>query len=227
MPAFLYQEFRRGPKAYERVGSPVWKVRFAPVETGRYSYQVVARNRGTQAASPAASFLCTPRRARGTIRISKANPLACEFENGEPYFPSGINLFTFTRLGQPIPNDRLDLCERWMSRLAEHEGNFVRLRMDSWWLAIEMTPDPAAGYLGLGLYHQRTCWDVYRIYDLAARLGIYVMHAPLLNIVRRLTHTRTTTSLAWALVVAIVAIAVSLAASWAMARVRVLRPLVR
>ena len=176
MPAFIYQEFRRGPKGYERVGSPVWKVRFAPVEAGRYSYRVVASNRGTEAASPAASFVCTPRKSRGYIRISKANPLTCEFGNGEPYFPSGINLFTFARLGQPIPSDRLDLCERWMSRLAEHEGNFVRLRMDSWWLAIEMTPDPAAGYLGLGFYHQRTCWDVDRIYDLAARLGIYVMH---------------------------------------------------
>jgi len=176
MPAFLYQEFRRGEAGVERAGSPVWKVRFAPVEPGRYTYRIVAKNRGKEAASPEGSVTCTPRKTRGMLRVCKANGRHYQFDSGEPYFPSGINLFVATRLGSPIPADRLDLCERWMTRLAAHEGNFVRLRMDSWWLAIEMTPDDAAGYLGLGTYHQQSCWEVDRIYDMAQRLGIYVMH---------------------------------------------------
>ena len=176
VPAFFYQEFRRTAKDFERVGAPLWKVRFAPTEIGIHGYRVVATNRGATAASPRATFECTPRKGRGYVRISKANPLSYQFDGGEPYFPSGINLFVWSRLGEPLPTDRLDLCERWMSRLAEHEGNFVRLRMDSWWLAIEMTPDEAAGYLGLGYYHQRACWEIDRIYGLAAKLGIHVMH---------------------------------------------------
>ena len=176
MPAFLYQEFRRGAAGIKRTGAPVWKVRFAPLEVGDYTYRVTAENRGERAASAKGSFTCTGREARGYVRVSKANPLYYEFDSGEPYFPSGINLFFGTHLGRPLPEDRLEWCERWMSRLADHEGNFVRLRMDSWWIAIEMTPDDEIGYLGLGYYHQRSCWEIDRLYDVAAARGIYVMH---------------------------------------------------
>ena len=176
MPAFLYQEFAHDEKGIERSGAPVWKVRFAPHEPGRYSYQVRANNQGQTLTSPAGTFECTPRQANGYVRISKTNPLYCQYENGEPYVPSGINLFVSTRLGTPVPADRLQQCETWMGRLADAEGNFARLRMDSWWLAIEMSPDEPTGYLGLGYYHQPTCWEIDRIYDQATARGIFVMH---------------------------------------------------
>lgn len=176
MPAFAYQEFRRKESGIRSEGGLVWKVRFAPREVGDYAYRVVAKNRGEHVAGPQGSFTCTRGSARGYIRVSKANPLHYEFDNHEPYFPSGINLFFGTHLARPLPSDRLDWCERWVSRLADHEGNFARLRMDSWWLAIEMTPDEALGYLGLGYYHQRTCWEVDRLYDSAGKRGVYIMH---------------------------------------------------
>ena len=176
MPAFFYQDFRRTEDGIQPVRTFAWQVRFAPVEVGRHTFRIVAANRGQRDTGAEGHFTCRQRQARGHVRVSKANPLALEFGNGEPYFPSGINLFVSTRLGSPIPANRLDQCERWMGRLAEHGGNFVRLRMDSWWLAIEMTPDDSTGYLGLGYYHQQTCWEVDRIYDLAAKRGLYVMH---------------------------------------------------
>jgi len=176
MPAFFCQDFTRGEDGIRRLSTPVWKVRFAPVEVGRHTYRVMAKNKGRQVASGEGSFTCTARKHPGYIRVGKANPLYCEFENGEPYFPSGINVFVGTRLGSGIPTDRLDQCERWMDALADHDGNFIRLRMDSWWNAIEMTPDEACGYFGLGYYHQQTCWEIDRIYDKAAERGIYVMH---------------------------------------------------
>jgi len=82
--------------------------------------------------------------------------------------PCGINLFARTSLGKPVPPDRLEQCRRQMNRLADARGNFVRLRMDGWFLAIEESPDPAVGYQGLGYYHQRTCWEIDRLYDTAA-----------------------------------------------------------
>ncbi len=176
VPAFFFQDFVRTKDGIVRIGKPAWKVRFAPVEVGRYRYRIIAKNQGRRVATAEESFTCTPREHRGYIRVSHSNPLYFEFDNGEPYFPSGINVFVTTKLGSGIPPDRLDRCERWMDALADHGGNFIRLRMDSWWMPIEMTPDEACGYFGLGYYHQQSCWEIDRIYDKASARGIYIMH---------------------------------------------------
>ena len=175
-PAFFYQDCELREDGVQRVGASVWKVRFTPTEAGRYTYRVTAQNRGESAASPIGNFQCTPAVSPGFVRTSKNSPLYLEFQNGGSYIPSGLNLFYSTRLDEPISPDRLTYCQRCMNRLADQQGNFVRLRMDSWWLAIEMTPDKETGYLGLGYYHQPSCWELDRIYDLAAERGIYVMH---------------------------------------------------
>jgi len=57
-------------------------------------------------------------------------------------------------------------------------------------------------------------------------LGIYLIHAPVLNIVRRLTGTRESTDLLWALIISVIALGISLAASWLLARSTRLAPLV-
>ena len=176
VPAFFYQDCALNEKSVKRMEQPVWKVRFTPTEPGRYSYRVTARNQGRSVSSPSGSFQCTPASSRGFVHSGSKNPLYLEFEDGSPYVPRGVNLFYSTRLGESITAERLAYCKQTMNRLADQQGNFIRLRMDSWWLAIEMTPDEQAGYLGLGYYHQPTCWEIDRLYDLAAERGLYVMH---------------------------------------------------
>jgi len=175
-PAYFQQDFVQTAAGVARREGASWRVRFTPTFPGRHTYRIQARNRDQEKTGLDGSFECTPRQSRGFVRVSKSNPLYCEFENGEPYVPSGINVFYMTRLGREIPEERLGKCLGWMSKLADNGGNFVRLRMDSWWLAAEMTPDVATGYLGLGYYHQRTCWEIDRIYELAARRDLQVMH---------------------------------------------------
>jgi len=58
-------------------------------------------------------------------------------------------------------------------------------------------------------------------------LGIYVIHAPVLNIVRYVTHTRDSASFVWALALCLIGIAVALGASYVISLARPLRPLVR
>lgn len=58
-------------------------------------------------------------------------------------------------------------------------------------------------------------------------LGVYVIHAPILNIVRYATHTRDATSFVWALVLSVVGTLVALALSYVISLVRPLRPLVQ
>ena len=177
MPGFFYQPFERKPDAAPQpAGKAVWKVRFAPTEPGRNTYRVVARCGEAERTSESLTFRCTRRAHPGHIRVSKSNAHYCEFAGGKPYFPIGINLFTWARLGAPYPVDRLDRCEHMMNRLADAGGNFVRLRMDSWWLAIELPADAKTGYEGLGRYHQPTCWIIDQLYELAGRRGLYMMH---------------------------------------------------
>jgi len=177
VPAFFYQDYERLPDGnFERKGEPVWKVRFAPTEVGEYRYYLTARNKTGDVKTAVESFKCVASPEKGFIRISGKNPRCFEFDSGEPYIPMGVNLFIPTRLGQPIPADRLERCERIMRNLAENGGNFVRLRNDSWFLAIEMTPDEETGYLGLGYYNQRTCQEIDLIYSIARLHGIYIMH---------------------------------------------------
>ncbi|NOZ21495.1 MAG: DUF5060 domain-containing protein [Planctomycetes bacterium] len=179
IPAFFYQDFKRRPDpeaGYDPAGRPVWKVRFAPRETGRYEYRITVKDRNSKAESAPGEFECVAARTKGYVRVSKRNPYYFEFESGELYIPIGVNLFYSTRLGRPIPPERLPTCEKYMNRVADGGGNFVRLRMDSWFSAIEMAPDKATGYLGLGYYHQGSSWEVDRLYELAERRGIYIMH---------------------------------------------------
>jgi len=179
VPAFFYQDFKRRAEpgtGYVPVGRPVWKVRFAPGEVGKYEYRVSAKDRSGTVESEPGHFECAASKTTGYVRVSRKNPYYFELDSGAAYIPIGLNLFISTRLGQPIPPDRLDRCENYINRIADHGGNFIRLRMDSWWNTIEMSPDEVTGYLGLGYYHQGACWEADRIYELAARRGVYIMH---------------------------------------------------
>lgn len=153
-----------------------WKVRFSPGEVGRYQYAVVATDQSGTVRSAPQVFECVESESEGYVRVAKANPHHFELESGAQYLPIGINLFVMSRLGSPPPADRLDRCLKLIERLADSGGNFVRLRMDSWWNAIEGPPDPVAGYLGPGWYQMQTAWELDRIYELAEHRGIRIMH---------------------------------------------------
>ena len=177
VPAFYYAPFERNEDGTIAArGDAVWKVRFTPRDVGGYSYRIRARDRSGKVSSPKGTFSCTSNEFRGFVRVSKTNPLMFEFEDGSPYMPIGINLFHSTRLGQGIDPARLKSGEYYMKRLADAEGNFIRLRADSWFYAIEGTADAACGYLGPGWYQQQSCFEIDKIYELAERRGIRVMH---------------------------------------------------
>jgi hypothetical protein len=71
-------------------GGGVWKIRMRPHVDGRWAYRwefgaARTRKHGTGA------FLCTlPGEGQGRIRLSAANPHQWIFENGEPFFPIGL-----------------------------------------------------------------------------------------------------------------------------------------
>jgi hypothetical protein len=70
----------------------LWKARFAPSETGNWSFRYVFRdNRGLRATGHGAFQVVEGRvHQRGWVRINPRNPFRFVFEDGSPYFPIGF-----------------------------------------------------------------------------------------------------------------------------------------
>ncbi len=176
MPGFHGEGYRLDEQGTPvPTGESAWRLRVAPTEVGAWSYRVGARDRTGATAEASGRFECVASDARGFVRVHPENPRYLAFQSGETYLPIGINLFAWWRIGQPLPAGRLAACLGQLERLAAHGGNFARLRADSWWLAIEMSPDRASGFLGPGYYHPQVCWEIDRLVERAAARGVYVM----------------------------------------------------
>lgn len=177
VPGFFYQPFERSDDAITPIGKATWRVRFTPTEVGKWTASVEAAANGKTLKSKAGVFEITaPTSApRGFLRRAKANSLALEFENGEPLIAIGPNVFPKTKLKQPVGVSRATDVIRYLEGTAEAGGNFARLRMDSWFIPLELPKDEASGYEGAGRYQPQACWEVDQIVDAAERLGVTLM----------------------------------------------------
>jgi len=182
LPAYYYQPFaREQAEGRDEVtaGAAEWRLRFLPTEAGEHRVSLRVRDRtGTAECGPVSGPVSVPVAAAdwpGVLRVSARNPLALARGGDEPFFCLGVNIFDRTDLGRPLPPGRIDRSAGYIESLAAAGGNFIRLRMDSWWFAIDNPPSPGSGYLGPGRFNQRACWDVDRLLDLCERLGVQVM----------------------------------------------------
>lgn len=144
----------------EAVGMPCWKVRFAPTETGTYTYTVRLRNRfgkvDEEVSAGAATFRCVDSSSRGFIRVSRSNHRHFQFDDGTPFFA----------VGQNLQND----WPRYQHfrRLAAAGCNAVRIWPFCHWTWLEWTFKPGISwartghwmrsYAGAGKYNQRIAW---------------------------------------------------------------------
>ena len=143
VPAFYCQDFERQRlKSADRVrdwlyprGTPYWKARFAPMQTGDYSaVGMVKESSGTRSSS-AVRFTCGPSASRGFVRVSAKDPRFLEFSQGQPYFPIGQNL-AFIGSQQYVT---LSKAEAIFDKLAENGADYLRIWTccDDWATAIE------------------------------------------------------------------------------------------
>ncbi|QOR71094.1 hypothetical protein IM660_01915 [Ruania alkalisoli] len=151
-----------------------------------------------------------PDDARGFVTVNPDNPRYFQFERtAETFFPMGVNLDipVLTRLGNhhAEPDSRYhglfgdditspaegaspenlyavyEEYRRAIVSLAEAGGNAVRLRLDSWWLPLEIDSDyPIPGYsegvpgFDVGRYHAANAWIADQVVELAEQYGLYV-----------------------------------------------------
>lgn len=166
VPGFFFQEYRNSSsRSIEKVGNPVWKIRFTPVKEGEYNFEIVANNKGREITSPKKSFTGVSFNvSHGFLKISKTNPLYFEYEDGTPFFAVAVdnavnNYFNYMKI---------------YPRFAEAGGNYNRLFIMSGDLDLgeEMRPSDRPDR-GLGKIKLDASWKLDRVIEMGEILGIY------------------------------------------------------
>ncbi|MCX8157587.1 MAG: DUF5060 domain-containing protein [Verrucomicrobiae bacterium] len=138
LPGFIYQPFERLTRAGRQgegeawypAGKPVWKVRFAPAEVGRYRAWALVTDRAGSVASEEFTFESRPSNRPGFLRVSAHDYRYLEYTDGRPFFAVGQNIAFIKDVG---------LQGEMLRRFGAAGGNFARVWAcaEDWGLGIE------------------------------------------------------------------------------------------
>ncbi len=172
-PAFACHDFkplRPGSDLLQPVGRLHWRLRWTPTREGRWRVLIVARTPDGTKRRFAGAFLCTGRAGHGFIRRCKSTPYYFQFDDGTAYVPVGENICW-------DGDELLTAYERWMGRLSRAGGNYCRIWLVRWNMALEWTNKGyrRGYYYGLGRYSLDNAWRLDRVMEIARRNGIYIM----------------------------------------------------
>ena len=165
VPGFFYQEYYQNAlNKIEKVGDPVWKVRFTPALPGKYTYQIYAFNKSEEIKTASGEFDCLSfGTSHGFIKVSRSNPLYFDFTDDTPFFGIGMD-----RIGADEGG-----CYK---RFSDAGGNFNRLFLTNGNFDIqELTRDPGRPDRGLGKINLENSWNLDQLLELGEDLGIYHM----------------------------------------------------
>lgn len=164
VPAFWYQDY--DPVTLQTLGNPGWRVRFTPTQPGSWQAQAEVSESALKSApvtlQVAPANPASPN-AQGFIRIHPQNPRYLAIENGATWFPIGLNM------GWGSGNQLADY-ERWLDRLAQNQGNVIRIWMASWSFGLEWNDT------GLRNYTQRLerAFWLDRVFQMAEQRAIKI-----------------------------------------------------
>ena len=178
VPGFYYQDFVRmrdsmNNEKVSPVGEPCWKIRFSPTEPGEHDYYVTVREARGQLRSATEVFTAKPATdPRGRVRVSKTDPRYFEFENGEFFYPQGINM----RDGgdQAAKQKGTYEFDRFFPVFSAAGLQFVRTWMCAWWAGIEWTDKYDSRYDGLGRYSMLNAWRLDHAVELAEANDLFI-----------------------------------------------------
>ncbi|MBY0425301.1 MAG: T9SS type A sorting domain-containing protein [Cytophagales bacterium] len=149
-----------------------WMWRYAGTTTGTYSVKIKAIPSGNPAAtytSSSANFSIVNGTLPGFIRVDASNKQFYRFENGTPYYPTGLNVAW---------NDGtlLSFYKTYLNNLGTKNVNWMR-----YWLtdfarqALEWSSGHWSGwYNGLGQYSQQAAAELDSVLTMCGEKGIYL-----------------------------------------------------
>lgn len=138
-------------------GEPYYAVRFMPQEPGEHAFRLMSAGQALHEGR----FLCVESDLPPPVRVSRKDPTYFELVDGTPWLAVGLNMCWAS-------GGRTHDYERWLPRLAQAGGNFVRLWMCPWCFGIEW--DGPAGTYRLAEAH-----ELDAVMRRARELGIRVM----------------------------------------------------
>ncbi len=175
VPAFYTQDFDRildgGIEKFIAKGASYWAVRFTPVESGTYSFNLRVNDFSGENRSESLTFESITSSSRGFVKVNMTNPHYFVFDNGEPYIPLGFNISWADN------NNGSFYYDYFLQRLADAGGNWVRIWMTHYFqgLTIEWGDyHPSGLYNGLGFYSLEVAERLDRIVEQAKKSGIYI-----------------------------------------------------
>jgi hypothetical protein len=170
VPAFWYQAHSatlvQGAELVTPQGTPEWRLRYLPTETGEHQLRLCISPRGITGprAAPLALMVAQatgPLATRGLVRITP-DKRGFETADGQALRLIGENVCW------PQARGTRDY-EEWFSAQAASGQNFARLWMAPWWAGIEHKPGT------LNHYGLDDAWRMDRVFELAEEKGLYLM----------------------------------------------------
>ncbi len=160
--AFWFQGF--DPQTRQPVGEPGWKVRFTPDETGEWIAVAYAPALGLRSAS--INFSVRSSNSPGFVRVNPTSPRYLAFDNGDFFFPIGVNMAWADAGHDPLAQYR-----RWLRAFTANGGNTIRVWMADWSFGLEWNDT------GLGNYDNRqyNAWLLDQLFNLADKSGVKII----------------------------------------------------
>jgi len=160
--AFWYQDFN--VETRQPIGEPGWKVRFTPNEVGEWTAVAYAPALGMR--STPFQFQVASSNLPGFIRINKNNPRYLAYDNGEFFFPIGVNMSWYDEGHDPI-----EQYKGWLDSFSANGGNTIRVWMADWSFGLEWKDT------GLGNYDNRQyeAWLLDQLFGLANVRGVKII----------------------------------------------------
>ncbi len=147
------------------LGTHNFKMRYAPNETGTWSYILSAKNTSGTTTQSAATFQCITSLSHGFIKKNATNYL--NFDDGTQYIPVGEDM------GWQDNNVVTDYTN-WLGKLSSNGGNFIRVWMSDWAFALEWK-NGDNGYSGLEEYKQTSAYYLDWLLNKCGELNVYMM----------------------------------------------------
>lgn len=161
---FYYQDFiRTGPPETLIVnGSPNWKIRFTPNETGQWTYRIICTDPTGTTTTNDYQLICFPSERKGFVRV--ANNRYLKYDNGEKFFGIGLNM------GWYDYPEKTFSYQKWIDSLAANNGNLIRVWMSENAFAIEWKNT------GLGNYTNRLdrAFQLDWLFDYAEKKNVFI-----------------------------------------------------
>jgi hypothetical protein len=169
VPAFWYQGYQRGLSGgYEYltpIGSPHWRLRFAPPEAGTYSVALTILTNGQPYAPAAATNFTVPTNAAspgaGYVRVA-ASRQYFETGDGQALRLNGMNVGWYGGRGTYDYDD-------WFAAMQGVGMNFGRVLVSPWAFGMETDPD------SLNHYRLDRAWQLDYVLQLAEQRDIHIL----------------------------------------------------